>query len=413
VVAPLEGIRVVEVANWMAAPGAAAMMADMGADVVKVEPLRGDAMRGATRQPAVPEGEAPIDAAFQMDNRGKRSIAVALNRPEGADLVRRLAAGADVFLCNLLPARQAKYGLDAPTLFRANPRLVHASLTGYGPGGPDAARPGYDLTAFFGRGAVLDAMSEPVNPAPPRLRPAQGDHTAALALFGSILAALRLVEATGEGQVVDVSLLAAAAWTMSSDLSATLVDGVTPTPQGRIARPHALHGGFRCADRRWILLFMPEPHWWPRFCEAVGRPEWIEDERFASWGARARNMAELTALMDEVFATRPLQEWCALFDERGFIWGPASTVSEFAADEQAAADGLFPEIAEPSGRRFRTVRAPLRVQGADIAPRGPAPAVGEHTTAVLSELGVPDDELDRLAEAGVVGGHARPPVAAP
>jgi crotonobetainyl-CoA:carnitine CoA-transferase CaiB-like acyl-CoA transferase len=158
---------------------------------------------------------------------------------------------------------------------------------------------------------------------------------------------------------------------------------------------------------------MPEPHWWPRFCEAVGRPEWIEDERFASWGARARNMAELTALMDEVFATRPLQEWCALFDERGFIWGPASTVSEFAADEQAAADGLFPEIAEPSGRRFRTVRAPLRVQGADIAPRGPAPAVGEHTTAVLSELGVPADELDQLAEDGVVGGHARPPVAAP
>ena len=192
-------------------------------------------------------------------------------------------------------------------------------------------------------------MSEPANPAPPRLRPAQGDHTAALALFGGILAALRLVEATGQGQVVDVSLLGAAAWTMSSDLSATLVDGVRPTPQGRIARPHALHGGFRCADARWILLFMPEPHWWPRFCEAVGRPEWIEDERFATYAARAANMPELTRLMDEVFATRPLREWCALFDERGFIWGPASTVDEFAADEQAAADGLFPEI-DDAGR---------------------------------------------------------------
>jgi crotonobetainyl-CoA:carnitine CoA-transferase CaiB-like acyl-CoA transferase len=379
------------------------MMADMGADVVKVEPLRGDAMRRATRQPQMPEGEAPIDAAFQMDNRGKRSIAVAINQPQGAELVRRLAAGADVFLCNLLPARQTKYGLDAGTLLPLNPRLVHATLTGYGPGGPDATRPGYDLTAFFGRGAVLDAMSEPDNPAPPRLRPAQGDHTAALALFGSILAALRLVEATGEGQVVDVSLLAAAAWTMSSDLSGTLIDGVRPTPQGRIARPHALHGGFRCADSRWILLFMPEPHWWPRFCEAVGRPEWIEDERFATYGARAKNMPELTRLMDEVFATRPLQEWCALFDERGFIWGPASTVSEFAADEQAAADGLFPEIDDGAGRRFRTVRAPFRLQGADVAPRGPAPEIGEHTSAVLTELGVPADQQTALAGEGVIG----------
>jgi crotonobetainyl-CoA:carnitine CoA-transferase CaiB-like acyl-CoA transferase len=403
VAAPLEGVRVVEVAGWMAAPGAAALMADMGADVVKVEPPRGDPMRGATRQPQLPEGEPPLDAAFHLDNRGKRSIAIAVNQPQGADLVRRLAARADVFLCNLLPARQARYGLDAGTLQQRNPRLVHATLTGYGPAGPDAARPGYDLTAYFGRGAVLDAMSEPANAAPPRLRPAQGDHTAALALFGGVLAALRLVEATGQGQVVDVSLLGAAAWTMSSDLSATLVDGVRPTPQGRIARPHALHGGFRCADSRWILLFMPEPHWWPRFCEAVGRPGWIEDERFATWAARAANMPELTRLMDELFATRPLREWCALFDERGFIWGPASTVDEFAADEQAAADGLFPEIGTPGGRRFRTVRAPMRLQGADVAPRGPAPEVGEHTGAVLRELGLGDAELAALADAGVIG----------
>jgi len=402
-VAPLEGVRVVEVANWMAGPGAAAMMADMGADVVKIEPPRGDAMRGATRQPEMPAGEPPVDAAFQLDNRGKRSVSVALNQPEGADLVRRLAAGADVFVCNLLPERAAKYGLDAETLLKANPRLVHATLTGYGQTGPDAKRPGYDLTAFFGRGAVLHAMSEPDNPAPPRLRPAQGDHTAALALFASILTALRVVERTGQGQVVDVSLLAAAAWTMSSDLAGTLIDGVNPTPQGRIARPHALHGGFRCADSRWILLFMPEPHWWPRFCEAVGRPQWIEDERFATWGARKANMPELTRLLDELFATRPLREWCALFDERGFIWGPGSTIAEFAEDPQAAADGLFPEIPDPSGRSFRTVAAPVRLAGAEIGPRGRAPDIGEHTGPVLSELGVPADQLAALAAEGVIG----------
>jgi crotonobetainyl-CoA:carnitine CoA-transferase CaiB-like acyl-CoA transferase len=185
-----------------------------------------------------------------MDNRGKRGVAIALNRLEGVELVRRLVAGADVFVTNLLGPRQAKYGLDAESLLRVNSRLVHATLTGDGLGGPDARRPGYDLTAFFGRGAILDSMAEADNPAPPRLRPAQGDHSAALALLAAVLAALRVVESTGQGQVVDTSLLATAAWTMSTDLAPTLVDGRSPPTTGRRGRPHALHGGFRCADGR-------------------------------------------------------------------------------------------------------------------------------------------------------------------
>jgi crotonobetainyl-CoA:carnitine CoA-transferase CaiB-like acyl-CoA transferase len=378
-------------------------MADMGADVVKVEPLRGDAMRRATRQPVMPPGAPALDASFQLDNRGKRGVAVALNTPEGADLVRRLVVGADVFICNLMTERQAKYGLDADTLLATNPRLVHATLTGYGLGGPDCKRPGYDLTAFFGRGAVLQAMAEPDNPAPPRLRPAQGDHTAALALLASILAALRLVDLTGQGQRLDVSLLSAAAWTMSTDLAATLVDGQNPPQGGRRQRPHALHGGFRCSDGRWVLLFMPEPHWWPRFCAAVQRPEWAADPRFASYAGRAENMAELTVLMDEVFATRTLAEWGALFDEQGFIWGPGSTVAEFASDAQAEADHLYPTIDHPQAGSFRTVASPVRIAGADIGPRGPAPEVGQHTTAVLGELGFSDDDLRTLAGAGVIG----------
>jgi len=402
VVAPLDGIRVVEVANWMAAPGAAAMMADLGADVIKVEALRGDAMRLATRQPTVAPGAPPLDASFQMDNRGKRGVAVALNRPEGAELVRKLAARADVFINNLLADRQRKYGLDSASLLEANPRLVHASLTGYGLDGPDAARPGYDITAFFGRGAIIESMSEPGNLAP-RMRPAQGDHTAALALFSSILAALRLVEATGAGQVIDVSLLATAAWTMSTDLAPTLVDGQNPPALGRRGRPHALHGSFRCADGRWILLFMPELHYWDRFCTAVGRPEWIEDPRFATHPGRASTMAELTALMDEVFATRTLEQWGSLFDEQTFIWAPASTVAELAADRQAAAIGLFPVVEHPASGPFPTVASPIRIAGAESGPRGPAPEVGQHTAEVLAELGLPEQEVAALAAAGVIG----------
>jgi crotonobetainyl-CoA:carnitine CoA-transferase CaiB-like acyl-CoA transferase len=397
----LEGVRVLELAGWMAAPGAAAIMADLGADVIKVEPLRGDAMRGAIRQPEVVD-RRPIDAGFQHDNRGKRGIALAVNKREGSALVRQLAARSDVFLCNMLPRRQAKYGLDSASLFALNPRLVHATLTGYGVTGPDVERAGYDITAYFGRGGLVDSMTEPGNQAP-RLRPAVGDHTAALALLSNVLAALRLVDKTGHGQVVDVSLLQTAAWTMSSDLSATLVDGVNPPRQGRRARNHALHGAFRCADDHWILLFMPEPHWWPRFCEAVGKPEWVEDERFVDFRTRRAHMSELTDLMDALFVQRTLHEWGALCDEKGFIWGPGSTIADFASDPQAEAIGLFPTIDHPDGA-FRTIAAPVSIADADVRPRGPAPEIGQHTAEVLGELGIDAEQLAGLAGDGIIGG---------
>ena len=400
--APLEGVRVVELAGWMAAPGAAAVLADLGADVVKVEPLRGDPVRGVLRQPERAEGEVPLDAGYQMDNRGKRGIAVAINTPQGQDLVRQLVAGADVFVNNLLGRRQEKYGLDAAALLAVNPRLVHATMTGYGLEGPDAHRPGYDITAFFGRGGITHSITEPGSQAP-RARPAQGDHAAALALTTSVLAALRLVERTGEGQVIDASLLATAAWTMSTDLSSTLVDGNDPPILGRRRKWHALQESYRTADDRWVLLFMPEPHWWPRFCEAVGRPEWAQEPRYESVVLRREHMPEIVDLLDALFAERTLAEWGALLDEHGFTWAPAATVSEFASDPHAHAVGLFPEVEHPAAGRFRTVATPVRVRGADIGPRGAAPDLGQHTAEVLGELGLSREQVEALAADGVVG----------
>jgi crotonobetainyl-CoA:carnitine CoA-transferase CaiB-like acyl-CoA transferase len=400
-VAPMSDVRVVELTNWMAAPSTGAILADMGADVIKVEPLGGDVVRGMVRQPKVPEGAPRIDYSFTVDNRGKRSVAVAIDRPEGADVVRRLVRDADVFLCNLLPHRQQRYGLDPDALFGVRPSLVHATLTGYGLGGPDEQRPGFDVTTFFGRGAITDAMTEPDGVAPSP-RPAQGDHTTGLALLAAILAALRLVERTGEGQIVDVSLLATAAWTMATDLSATLIDGRQPSKRDRRHLIAPLANRFRCGDDRWMILNMLEPRWWPRFCDAVGQPAWIEDLRFATPKDRFDNMPELTDLIDELFAAKPMAEWAEIFDTAGLIWGPASTIAELAEDPQAAAIGLFPEVAHPSGS-FRTVAAPLQIRGADIHPRGPAPDIGAHTAEVLESSGLTRGEVAALAAAGVVG----------
>jgi crotonobetainyl-CoA:carnitine CoA-transferase CaiB-like acyl-CoA transferase len=320
---------------------------------------------------------------------------------EGGDVVAG-TGGVDVFVTNLLGHRQRTFGLDPDALLQACPRLVHATLTGYGVEGPDAARAGYDITAFFGRGGIAHSITEPGTHAP-RSRPAQGDHTAALALLAGVLSALRLVERTGQGQVVDCSLLASAAWTMTTDLSATLVDGQNPVTRGRRHRRYALQESFRTADDRFLLLFMPEPRWWPRFCEAVGREQWLEDRRFASHATRGDHMPELTELMDALFAERTLAQWAALFEEQGFIWAPAATVAELAADEHAAATGMFPALEHPEAGTFRTVGAPFRIRGADVVPRGPAPALGEHTAAVLREAGLGDDEVRTLVDRGVVG----------
>jgi len=399
--APLSGLRVIEATNWMAAPGAAAILADMGADVIKIEPLTGDAVRGLIRPPKVPEGSPKIDYSFTVDNRGKRSVAVAINTPKGSEVMQRLIADADVFVCNLLPQRQQRFGLDAETLLGLNPQLIHATLTGYGLGGPDEERPGFDVTTFFGRGAVTDSMLEPGGIAP-NPRSAQGDHTTSLALVASLLGALRMVDKTGEGQVVDVSLLATAAWTMATDLSAVLIDGRQPTKRDRRNVITPLAGRFPCGDDRWIILNMPEERWWPMFCRAIECPELLEDPRFESTRSRFQNMPELIDQIDAAFGRKTLSEWGQIFDDAGLIWGPASTMKELVDDPQAAAIGVFPEIEHPSGS-FRTVASPIRIKGADIGPRGPAPDLAAHTSDVLMDLGYSPEEVTALAATGAIG----------
>ncbi len=389
--------------SWMAAPSAGAILADMGAEVIKVEPPRGDPMRGLARQPKVEEGEPTVDAAFTVDNRGKRSVTVAVDQEDGADLVRRLIAGADVLLTNLLAHRQDRYGLDPESLREVNPRLVHATLTGYGRSGPEATRPGYDVTAFFGRGGVTHSITDP-DAAPPRAPVAGGDHTTGLAMVSSILAALRLVERTDEMQVVDVSLLATALWTMATDVAPALIDKRQPRARDRHNQVSALGNRYPCADGKWLIVNMPEAHWWPRFCETVGEAAWGTDPDFDTPKKRFDRMPEIVDRIDAIMSTKTAAEWGDIFDAAGLIWGPIQTLPEVVADPQARAMNLFVELDHPDGHgTFETLAAPIRIEGADIAPRAPAPDLGADTDSVLDALGLSGDEIAALRQAGTIG----------
>ncbi len=303
---PLDDVTIVEIDNWMAAPSAAAILADLGATVIKVEPLSGDPMRGLTRSVRLPEGTDPakVDFDYQFDvaNRGKRSIAVALDTDEGKSVVHRLCETADVFLCNLLTHRQARFGLDPESLLGVNPKLVHATLTGYGTTGPDAGRPGYDVTAFFGRSGLYDAMREGPEGDVPMARPAQGDYTTGLALVSTILAALRLAERSGEGQVVETSLYETAVWTQATDYSVTAVDERELRPRARANLIIATANRYPCGDGRWVVMNMPEESAWPLLCKTIGREDWLDDERFGDLRGRFHNMEEIVAGIDEALA---------------------------------------------------------------------------------------------------------------
>ena len=406
--APLDGVSVIEIDNWMAAPSAAAILADLGADVIKIEPLQGDPMRGMGRPPKIPAGPAKTyDYGFDVDNRGKRSVAIDLTHSEGQALVRRLVEGADIFLCNLLRGRQEKYGLDPDTLLACNPRLVHATLTGYGTEGPEAWRPGYDVTAFFGRSGLYDAMREGPEGYVPMARPAQGDHTTGLALVAGILAALRHVERTCEGQAVETSLYETAVWTQATDFAVTAVDHAPVRRRTRQQLISATSNRYPCGDGQWIVINMPAPSAWEIFVRAIGMDAWLEEPRFADMKGRFDNMAEIVDGIDAALAAKSRDEWGEIFDAAGIIWGPALSLHEVAQDPQAEAIGLFPEVEHDQIGTYRTVNAPMRFSRADVRPRGPAPEIGADTRVVLEESGLPAEEIDALLADKVVGQQDR------
>ncbi len=398
----LDDIKVLELANWVAGPSAGAILADLGADVVKVEPLAGDSMRGKLRQPVLPEDAPRTDFPFHLDNRGKRSLAVDLGDLRGNELVRELALDCDVLITNLLPGRLERFGLGPDQLRAVNPRLVYALVTGYGSTGPDADKIAFDLTAFFGRGAIMSLIGEPGEP-PPAFRPGQGDHPTGLALLSGILAALRVRDRTGQGQLVETALIRTAAWTIACDVAVALVDGEQPNPRARDQAFSPMNTRFRCKDG-WINLSTFNQGLWPKFCTALERPDLIDDERFATPQDRFRNNVELIHLLDEVFAARTIEEWTPGLDSTGIIWAKVAELPDLVADPQAAEMGMYVEVDHPVAGPFRTLAAPFTLSDTPLSVRGVGPEVGEHTDEVLAERGIDPERIARLRADGVLGG---------
>jgi len=402
-VAPLAGIRVLEVASWLAAPSCAALMADMGADVIKVEPPGGDAYRHSASRAIDGAADLQTTYAFELDNRGKRSITVNLGAPGAAQVIGRLVERADIFITNLIQPRRLNYSLTVADLRALNPRLIYVSFSGYGAETPDAHRAGFDFAAFWARGGVQALLGEPDAPPPP-CRGGQGDHTTALNLLASTLAALRLRDLTGEGQTVEVTLVGTGLWTVGSDLSGVLQTRRQPERHDRARPQNPLRNSYRCRDGKWLMLVMAQPdRYWPHLCRALDRPEWISDPRFDSLRKRSESSAALTAELDAIFGAADYAAFPPKLDAAGLIWAPVAELPDVIDDPTVRALGSFSPVTHPRLGSFETLSAPFRIEGADIAVRGPAPSPGEHTADVLAEIGFGDEEVATFATDGVFG----------
>jgi len=380
---PVAGVKVVELGVWVAGPAAGGILADWGADVIKIEPPTGDPGRLFGRMLGCDLG---LNPPFEMDNRSKRSVVLDLGTEDGRDTAFELLADTDVFLTNVRPGALRRLGLDFEAVSAANPRLVYGLITGYGEDGPDADRAAFDVAAFWSRAGVAHLLTRPGD-TPPFQRGGMGDHSAGMTMAAAVCAALLARERTGTGQLVTTSLYRQGAYTVSFDLNTYLMSGQPIAIGQRETMGNPCMNNYAAADGRrfWIVGLEPERHW-PALCRAVGRPEWRDDPRFADARARAGNSTMLVAALDEIFATRPLDEWAEVFaGEPDFFWSPINTLEDVVADEQFHAAGGIVDV--PDGdAAVPMVATPADFHGTPWAPRSAAPELGQHTEEVLADL---------------------------
>ena len=392
----LDGIRVVEVATFVAGPAAGTVMADFGADVIHVEPPGiGDPYRYLSSLKPLPVSEH--NYPWMLDSRNKKSLALDLKSEAGREALYKLVAEADIFLTNYHPSVLEALQIRYEDLKPLNARMIYAHATGYGDVG-EAEKPGYDATAWWARSGMMDLIRSK-DAEVSASAPGMGDHPTSVALFGSIMMALYQREKTGEGTKVSTSLMANGAWSNSILVQAALC-GAEPMRPGRHAESgNPLISVYETSDDRQIFLVMvKEAFEWEQFCDAIGHPELKADPRYQEVEARRSNAAELVAFLDGVFASKPFAHWVETLEEHRITFGVVQRTEELPDDPQMHANGVFREI--EGGHGLLTVDSPLKIEGAAKVPPGPAPEIGEHTLELLQGLGYTDTQIREMVESG-------------
>jgi crotonobetainyl-CoA:carnitine CoA-transferase CaiB-like acyl-CoA transferase len=401
----LDGVRVVEVATWTFVPACGAVLADWGAEVIKVEhPVTGDPQRGLMMSGMVGDGaQSSVNFIMETPNRGKRSIGVDISSDAGREVLLKLVAEADVFITSFLPAARAKLRIDVDDLRAVNPRLIYARGHGQGVRGTEAGNGGYDTTSYWARSGLANFFAPKDGSGyPPFHSPAIGDLTSGQTLAGGIAGALFHRERTGEANVVDVSLLGVGLWSMAPGIVASRLFDIDDLPQSQHPEMmNPLTNFYRTKDGRYLTLIMLEgDKYWAPVCEAIGRPELIDEPRFSSFAARSDNRGACIALLDEIFLSRTLDEWHDVLDGVA-IWAPIRTAREVHDDPQALANGYLPEVDAGDGTTFRLVSTPVQYDETPVAPTR-SPEHGEQTEQILLDLGYDWPHILALKDAGTI-----------
>ena len=396
---PLAGIRVLDVASYIAAPVAATMLADFGADVIKIEPPGGDGYRNLHGLPGMPIGDR--DYAWQVDNRSKRGICLDLGCPQGQQVLHRLLADADVLVTNFpAPVRQ-KLQLRHEDLAPLNPRLIYASLTAFGETGPEAAKTGFDSTALWARTGLMDLVKPDPDAAPARSLPGMGDHPTGVSLLAAILMGLYNRERTGKGGHVSTSLVANGVWMNAFYAQAQLNQAEIPIRPHRDQAPNALANHYRCGDDRWfILALLNEDRQAGPFFNAVDRADLLSDPRFRDTPSRRRNALALTQILDQMFASKPWDYWRQRLEQEGITFGVVGKLADINDDPQMRHAGAVIDMADAADGQ--TIGSPLFMNGSGKRPPLPAPKIGQHSREILTEIGFDTATIESLLAAGVV-----------
>lgn len=398
----LAGIKVLDVASFIAGPVAATVLADFGAQVIKVEPPAGDGYRHLSSLAGMPEAAEPYH--LLVDNRSKRGLCLDLATEAGREVLHGLVRETDVLVTNYMPHVREKLGLRYEDLAPLNPGLIYGSMSAYGERGPEAGQTGFDTTAYWARSGLMDLVRPDPGGDPARSMPGMGDHPTGLALLSAILLALLRRQRTGKGGLVHSSLLANGYWSNAYMAQAALCGATVPQRPRREAAANALSNHYRCRDGRWFILTAAnEAKEWERFPTAVGRPELAEDPRFGSQEERQKNAVALIAILDELFAAQDLEHWRAAFGKNRVTVGIVSKTEEIFGNEQAIASGAVTPGGAPGLGAEYVVDSPLWVEGSPKQAPLPAPGLGEHTLEILAEAGYDEAGIADLRARGALG----------